>query len=527
MPADEAKPPSLGAVTAQAVKMLRLSHATVEHAPAMVLWLDAAGAIRRANALTLALLGRSLSELAGQPLDGLLVAGGASLWRRVQEATADAPATVLACPLRARPRAHEAGAPELTLPVDVAAAQVAFDDTRYYCLFMTDARERLRTEGELREALDEVERYKAKLEAENVYLQDEIKSGHDFGSIVGKSAALQDVLSRVEQVADSAATVLILGESGTGKELIARAVHDHSDRRQRPLVKVNCAALPASLIESELFGHEKGAFTGALARRLGRFELADRGTIFLDEIGDLPLELQAKLLRVLQEGEFERLGDPKTRKVNVRVIAATNRDLLAAVEAGDYRADLYYRLNVFPLELPALRERRDDIPLLAEHFVAKYGRRMGRDLRAVSQRMRASLIAYDWPGNVRELENVIERAVILHRGSGHALDEPLAVPHRASTAPASEPATGAAMDVGIGAGADQVTVPAGRPLQAAEGAAPAAGTLPAVEARMIRSALEASGWVIAGKRGAARRLDIPPSTLRERMRKYGIERPKT
>lgn len=513
MPADEAKPRNLGAMTAQAVRMLRLSHATVEHAPAMVLWLDADGRIRRANALATSLLRRPLPMLAGRRLDELVADGQPSLWSRLRDVTTDASVTVLACPLRVE--GTKAGeAPDL--PVDVAASQVAFEEERFFCLFMTDARARLQAEAELRQALDEVERYKAQLEAENVYLQDEIKLSHGFGAIVGESAVLREVLTRVEQVASSTATVLILGESGTGKELIARAVHDHSERRPRPLVKVNCAALPASLIESELFGHEKGAFTGALSRRIGRFELADGGTIFLDEIGDLPLALQAKLLRVLQEGEFERLGDPKTHTVDVRVIAATNRNLLTAVEAGEFRADLYYRLNVFPIELPPLRARRDDVPLLAEHFVNKYAGRMGRALRGLSPRMRASLTAYDWPGNVRELENVIERAVILHRGPGGALDEPLAVPASTGTT------ASVARAVAPGASAAAPGVEGGPVVEM-----PTLGraTLPEMEAQMIRDALTACGWVIAGKKGAARKLDIAPSTLRERMRKYGIERP--
>jgi PAS domain S-box-containing protein len=281
--------------------------------------------------------------------------------------------------------------------------------------------------GDLANALSEVENLKNRLQAENVYLQEEIKLEHNFEEIVSQSEALKKELRKLEQVATTDATVLILGETGTGKELLARAVHNLSPRRDRPLVKVNCAALPADLIESELFGHEKGAFTGAHARKIGRFELADGGTIFLDEIGDLPLALQAKLLRVLQEGEFERLGNPHTIKVDVRIIAATNRDLEKAIESGDFRGDLYYRLNVFPIKSPPLRERQEDIPLLVAHFVKKYGAKLGKNIEIIPQKVMDILLAYAWPGNVRELENIIERAVILARGFTIELDESLDV----------------------------------------------------------------------------------------------------
>jgi len=295
-------------------------------------------------------------------------------------------------------------------------------------------------------------------------------------------------LYKVEQVASTSATVLILGESGTGKELFARAVHNNSPRRDRPLVKVNCVALPENLIESELFGHEKGAFTGANARRIGRFELANKGTIFLDEIGDLPLGLQAKLLRVLQEGEFERLGNPSTTQVDVRVIAATNRNLEKAIKAGDFREDLYYRLNVFPIEVPPLRNHKEDISLLVNHFVMKYATKTGKKIKTVSSKLLKTLGAYHWPGNIRELENVIERAVILTSGASLKIDEPF--------------------DVHLSA--DEEESPK---------------TLPELQRSLILKALEESHWVIEGERGAAHRLDIAPSTLRERVKKFGFKRP--
>ena len=341
---------------------------------------------------------------------------------------------------------------------------------------------------DLQNALSEVERLKNRLQDENVYLQEEIKLTHNFEDIIGQSRAMKDVLAQVEQVAPTDATVLVLGETGTGKELLARAVHNLSGRKDRPLVKVNCAALPANLIESELFGHEKGAFTGALDRKTGRFELADGGTIFLDEIGDLPLELQAKLLRVLQEGEFERLGSSSTLKVDVRVIAATNRDLEAAVAEGTFREDLYYRLNVFPVQSPPLRERKDDIPILVNHFVQKFNARVGKQIDTIPQKAMDTLRTHAWPGNVRELENMVERAVILSRGNRFELGNWF-------------PKTGALSD-----SADFATL--------AEN-----------ERRHILEALERTDWRVSGDRGAAKILHINPHTLLSRIKKLGIQRP--
>ncbi len=335
----------------------------------------------------------------------------------------------------------------------------------------------------------EVNELKNQLQAENVYLQEEIKLAHNFDDILSQSSAMQQVLRKVEQVAATDATVLILGETGTGKELLARAVHQLSPRADRPLVKVNCAALPATLIESELFGHEKGAFTGATARRYGRFELAHGGTIFLDEIGDLPLDLQAKLLRVLQEGEFERLGDSRTIHVDVRVIAATNRDLKLGIDKGDFREDLYYRLNVFPLLLPPLRERIDDIPIIVRHFVQKFSTKMGKRIEQIPTSAMEMLQAYTWPGNVRELENIIERAVILTSGTKLELDESLV------------------------------------PSQERSVARPVGSTLEEVERDHIRHILEDTDWRIEGPGGAAVRLGMNPSTLRSRIKKLSLSKP--
>ena len=342
--------------------------------------------------------------------------------------------------------------------------------------------------AELSSALSEVEQLKGRLQAENIYLQEEIKLSHNFEEIISQSQEMRNLLHQVEQVAKTDATVLILGESGTGKELLARAVHCASTRADRPLVKVNCAALPANLIESELFGHEKGAFTGALTKKIGRFELADRGTIFLDEIGDLPLELQSKLLRVLQEGEFERLGNPTTLKVDVRVIAATNRQLEETVKAGEFREDLYYRLNVFPILSPPLRDRKEDIPILVGHFLKKYTVKTGKAVETVSTQAMQTLQSYHWPGNVRELENVIERGIILARGN--VLEDP--------------------------------DIPKLRPTHSEPLTSPSA-TLEEVERAHILHVLEETKGVIEGPKGAAMILGLRPSTLRSRLQKLGLK----
>jgi PAS domain S-box-containing protein len=331
----------------------------------------------------------------------------------------------------------------------------------------------------------------ARLEEQNLYLQEEIKSVHNFEEILGTSPTLEAVLAQVRQVAPTDATVLVTGETGTGKELIARAIHSASRRKARPLIKLNCAALPTGLVESELFGHEKGAFTGAIARRLGRFELADGGTIFLDEIGELPADAQAKLLRVLQEREFERIGSSAAIQVDVRVLAATNRDLLRMTREKTFREDLYYRLSVFPLHLPPLRDRREDVPLLVHALVQRFAARVGKRIEAVTEATLRRLEAYPWPGNVRELENVVERAVIL--------------------------ATTPVLDIA----ADLL---AGQPAPLG-GQAAGLATLEETERSQIESALKQTNWVIEGERGAARILGLHPNTLRSRLKKLGLNRP--
>jgi len=348
-----------------------------------------------------------------------------------------------------------------------------------------------------------MEQEKSRLEAQNKYLQEEILSEHNFGEIIGNSPVLLNLLRQVEQFARIDSTVLILGETGTGKELIARAIHDRSPRKNRALVKVNCGAISAGLVESELFGHVKGAFTGAIANRDGRFKLADGGTIFLDEVGELPLDTQVKLLRVLQEQEFEPIGSSRTIRVNVRVVAATNRDLEEMVRAGKFRADLFYRLSVVPLRVPALRERTIDLPLLVAFFVQKCAKKLGRQVHTVGEDVLRQLSNYSWPGNVRELQNVIERAVILSPGDTLVLAEKL---------PAAAAATAHVKTI--------KTIP----IEAAR-EADSAGTLDVVERRHIESILNQAQWLIEGERGAARILGMSPSTLRSRMQKLGIQRP--
>jgi formate hydrogenlyase transcriptional activator len=356
-------------------------------------------------------------------------------------------------------------------------------------------------------AFEEISSLKARLQDENTYLQEEIRAEHNFDEIVGGHRALTDVLRQVDQVAATDATVLITGETGTGKELIARAIHNRSARRTRPLVKVNCGAISAGLVESELFGHVKGAFTGALSRRIGRFELADGGSLFLDEVSELPMDTQVKLLRVLQEREFEPVGSSETRRVDVRVIAATNRNLADSVREGRFRADLYYRLNVIPLRVPALRERREDIPQLATYFLERMAQKTGKAVTGITRGTMHRMLGYDWPGNVRELQNLIERGVVLANGALLSLDEQtFAGTQSLSGTPEPNFTTaGGSTDV--------------------DSHSPAAAcSLEEIERLHIIAVLEKTNWIIGGSSGAAEILKVNPSTLRSRMKKLGIAR---
>jgi chemotaxis protein methyltransferase CheR len=349
-----------------------------------------------------------------------------------------------------------------------------------------DITERKKAELELKKSLAEINRLKDLHEKESLYLREEINLEHDYKNIIGNSNAIQYVLFKVEQVAETDSSVLILGETGTGKELIARAIHNNSQRKDRPLIKINCATLPANLIESELFGHERGSFTGAHAKHAGRFEVADGSSIFLDEIGELPIELQAKLLRVIEDGEFERLGSTKTLKVDVRIIAATNRDLEKDIQAERFRRDLWYRLNVFPITVPPLRDRLDDIPLIVQYYVDILARKLGRDIVSVPVKVVKTLQSYTWPGNVRELANVLERAVIGTSGSKLRLSDELKLDHQASP--------------------DSFK------------------SLHDLERDYIVKVLEKTNWKVSGKNSAAEILALDRSTLRARMKKLGIHK---
>jgi len=376
-------------------------------------------------------------------------------------------------------------------PAEASLSRFEVQRKAFYALILRNVNERLEAEQKIHSLTVEAE-----------YLREEIKALHNFDQILGQSDSLLQVLRNVQQVAETDAMVLISGETGTGKELVARAIHAASRRREKPFVKVNCAAIPSTLIESEFFGHEKGAFTGATSKREGRFALADSGTLFLDEVGEIPFDLQAKLLRVLQEGEFEPVGSSHTRKVDVRVLAATNRNLQQALKAGSFREDLYYRLNVFPIHVPPLRHRGNDVVLLASAFMVKFAKKMGRVLQPISPDSIRRLQSYNWPGNVRELENVIERAVITAQDGRLDLDHAL---------------------------------PETTPIQSVEAEGSKAGLNPKIrtieeleelERHNMIQALESCDWKVAGENGAARMLKMNPSTLTSRMKALGIRRPR-
>jgi formate hydrogenlyase transcriptional activator len=469
------------------LERLRVEHSLVEseqryrdlfdEAPIAYVLEDVDSRFIKANQAAIRILGLKPEEVAGT-LGMSLVAETPENQRRIREALAlvgqGASAGGFVVELRRKDNGN---------PVWVQWWSKPEPDGKYTRTMIVDITERVLMEQE-----------QARLRAQNLYLQEEIKADHNFEEIVGQSVPLLHVLENVLRVAPTDASVLISGETGTGKELVARAIHSNSKRRDRPLIKVNCAALPTGLVESELFGHEKGAFTGAISRRIGRFELADGGTIFLDEIGEIPLEVQVKLLRVLQEREFDRVGGGKSPiSVDVRVIAATNRDLLSAVREKTFREDLYYRLNVFPLRLPPLRERKSDIPLLAHFLVKKYATSIGKSIARISAEALARLDAYDWPGNVRELENIIERAVILAPGPVLDIDPDVLVPRA----------------VGSQFGDGEQSSP----------------SLEDVERAHICKVLDESSWIIEGPKGAARVLGLHPNTLRSRLKKLGIARP--
>jgi formate hydrogenlyase transcriptional activator len=388
--------------------------------------------------------------------------------------------------------------------------------TPYDVEFLTQAAGQMAIAIENALAYREISELKDKLAQEKLYLEEEIRSEmnfENFENIVGNSPTLQHVLELVETVAPNDSTVLLLGETGTGKELIARAIHDRSRRKDRTFVKLNCAAIPTGLLESELFGHEKGAFTGAIAQKVGRFELADQGTLFLDEVGDISIEIQPKLLRALQEREFERLGSTHTRKVNVRLVAATNRDLEKMIANKEFRSDLYYRLNVFPIRIPPLRERKEDIPLLVSYFVQKFAKQMQKRIETISPPVMKGLTAWDWPGNIRELENFVERAVILTRGK--SLEAPLGELRKSNT---EETATAAR-----GSGQEDIARIVKETLHALNGNKPPADDRAQKQREEIVRVLAESKGRVGGADGAAARMGVNRTTLLSRMKKFGID----
>jgi PAS domain S-box-containing protein len=478
---------SLGAIARGRIALARVIASAMD----AIITFDSMGRIELFNEAAESIFRLPAGKAIGASIDQILTDG----FRRALEESMSA----FARGVTARPYVWAPGglaakrADGTEFPIEATVSHFEAGDRTLFTLILRDVDERRRAETEMRE-----------LGRQNEYLQEEIKQVHNFDEIVGRSAALNSVLEQVRLVAATDSTVLILGETGTGKELIARAIHSSGARRERPLIKVNCAALPPSLIESELFGHEKGAFTGATDRRIGRFELANGGTIFLDEIGDLPPEVQIKLLRVLQEREFERIGGVGTVRVDIRVIAATNRDLDQAVAEGKLRRDLFYRLNVFPILMPPLRQRAGDIALLVPYFVRRHSARIGRHIERIPAATMARLAAYSWPGNIRELENVIQRAVILSSG------------------PDLEVAAALIPEIAV-----MPNVDAFQARSATESSGTSTSTdrsLAETEKEHIIEVLKQTNWRIEGPNGAAVILKLNPSTLRSRIKKLGIER---
>ncbi|MTI32183.1 sigma-54 interaction domain-containing protein [Xanthovirga aplysinae] len=461
-------------------RLLEFSHHTIEKAQEGIIWIHPNGSICRVNEAFAQMHHYSKYEI--EEIGAVFQVNpflSPEKWKEHWEETKRNQSTIT--------KAWHKKKEGEKFPVEIIANYLEFDGKEYFVAFVTDITEKLKKEEELKAAYAKINALKKKVEAENVYLQEEIKLQYNFQEIITQNKGFKEQLRKIELVAPTDSTVLIIGESGTGKELLARSVHNLSKRANRPLVKVDCGTVSANLIESTLFGHEKGAFTGAINKSIGRFELADGGTIFLDEIGELPLELQPKLLRVLQEGEFERLGNPKPIKVNVRVIAATNKDLEKAVEKGTFREDLFYRLNVFPLQTIPLRERKDDISFLVQHFCYKFSQKMGKNIEVISDKLMQALEAYDWPGNVRELENLIERGVILSQRNRLVLGD---------WAPKKDTRSKAAALI----------------------------TLDDLQRNHILKVLEKTHWKISGANGAAEILGLHEATLRSRMHKLGIQK---
>ncbi len=463
----------------EADRQARLSDFTIQNAGDSIFWINSEGMIKHANKNAFIKYGFSAEEFAKMNIVSLYEKEGISSFSDIWDR------------LKVEKQVVFEGT-HLTkigkkIEVEVRSHYIRFEMMEYACSMVRDISERKQKEAALRGALLEIKKLKEKLEAENNYLQAEIEVQNNFGEIISHSPNFKKVLQSIERVADTSSTVLITGESGTGKELIARALHQLSSRSDRPMIKVNCAALPGDLIESELFGHEKGAFTGALAKKLGKFELADGGTLFLDEIGEMPIGLQPKLLRAIQEGEIESVGGVKIIKVDVRIITATNRDLPKEIEAGNFREDLFYRINVFPIHSIPLRERKEDISILIKYFCEKLGNKLGRKITEIPQKVIDTLNAYDFPGNVRELENLIERAIIMAHGGKLSLGNWFNPKKKFLKSTNYE-------------------------------------SLETLQRNHIIEVLQHTGWRVGGAEGAAKILDMRPTTLQSRMNKLNIKR---
>jgi len=468
-----------------------LAQFTIERADDAILWHDCDARIQHVNPAACNLLGYSREELLDLTIQDINPSSTpkswAKFWKQLQKKK------VIAFEDDHRTRDGQ------IIPLETKVNFIEYKGREYAVSFCRDISERKKNEAEKTRAYQEICRLRNQLELENAYLQEEVLELRTFGDFVGQSPALQNILRQIEMVAPTNAGVLITGESGTGKELIAHAMHTRSERKARRMIRVNCASIPRELYESEFFGHVKGAFTGAVKDRAGRFELAHEGTLFLDEVGEIPLELQSKLLRVLQEGTFERVGDERTRNTDVRIIAATNRDLKREVEEGRFREDLYYRLNVFPIEVPPLRKRRDDIPLLAAHFLELTAKKLNHPQPKLSQASMNQLQTYEWPGNVRELQNVIERAIITSQSGKLRFDLPAGKTSREAPIPPSKN-------------------------NATEERVLTFEEIKQLDRDNILAALEQTGGKVFGTGGAAELLHTRPTTLASRIKRLGLKK---
>ena len=474
-------------------RSLELAQFTIQRSADSIIFHDSKGVILKANDSACRHLGYSEDELIGLSIQDINPDSNkrtwALFWKELRKERSIS--------FEARNQTKS----KAIIPAEVTANFVEFDGQEYAVSFSRDISERKKNEEEKERAFKEISQLREQLEIEKEYLYEEVIELQAFGDIVGKSPALETILRQIEMVAPTDASSLITGESGTGKELIAHEIHSRSPRKGHAMVRVNCASIPRELYESEFFGHIKGAFTGAVRDRVGRFELANQGTLFLDEIGEIPLDLQSKLLRVLQEGTFERVGDEKTRYVDVRIIAASNRDLKGEVERGNFREDLYYRINVFPIDVPSLRERKEDIPLLAAHFLRLAAKKFKAQESRLSKANVLQLINYDWPGNVRELQNIIERSVIISQKGRLKFD-----------LPKSRAGKNTIVDVDWDQTEDQ-----GQNILTFE-------EVRMLERENILQALKKTDWKVFGQDGAAQLLDTPPTTLISRMKKSGIKK---